>query len=104
MPLREALYEVELSSIIRNALQQLEIPLHSVSPLQQLFSQFYGTFNKGACAHFSFLVPKSTARQVAEEIAQCNRALTPNLRNLQLAFCFLVCVCVNVPVNDLLII
>ena len=81
--LREALHEVELSSTFRNGLQQLTTPLHSVSPLQQLFSQFYGSFNKGACAHFLFFVPRSIARQVAEKIAQCNRASTPNLGNLQ---------------------
>ena len=67
--------QVELSSTFRSGLQQLATPLHSVSPLQQLFSQFYGSFNKGACAHFSFFVPRSVARQVAEKIAQCNRAL-----------------------------
>ena len=77
--LREALHEVELSSTFRNELQQLTIPLQSVSPLQQLVSLFYGSFNKGVCAHFLFFV----ARQVAEKIAQCNRASTPNLGNLQ---------------------
>ena len=76
--LREALHEVELSSTFRNGLQQLTTPLHSVSPLQ-----FYGSFNKGACAHFLFFVPRSIARQVAEKIAQCNRASTPNLGNFQ---------------------
>ena len=49
--LREALHEVELSSTFRNGLQQLATPLHSVSPLQQLVSQFNGSFNKGACAY-----------------------------------------------------
>ena len=73
--------------------------------IQQLVSQFYGSFNKGACAHFLFFVPRSIARQllrklhsvtvpqhqtsatcnaafstiarqVAEKIAQCNRALS----------------------------
>ena len=62
--MREALHEVELSSTFRNGLQQLTTPLHSVSPLQQLVSQFYGSFNKGACAHFLFFVPRSIARQV----------------------------------------
>ena len=82
--LREALHEVEHSSTLRNGLQQLTIPLHSVSPLQQLVSQFYGSFNKGACAHFFFFVPRSFARQVAEtKTAQCNRASTPSLGNLQ---------------------
>ena len=76
--LREALHEVELSSTFHNGLQQLTTPLHSVSPLQ-----FYGSFNKGACAHFLFFVPRSIARQVAEKIAQCNRASTPNLGNFQ---------------------
>ena len=74
--LREALHEVELSSTFRNGLQQLTTPLHSVSPLQQLVSKFYGSFNKGACAYFLFFVPRSTARQVAEKISQCNRAST----------------------------
>ena len=81
--LREALHEVELSSTFRNGLQQLTRPLHSVSPLQQLVSRFYGSFNKGACAHFLFFVPRNIARQIAEKIAQCNRASTPNLGNLQ---------------------
>ena len=81
--LREALHEVELSSTFRNGLQQLTTPLHSVSPLQQLVSQFYGSFNKGACAHLLFFVPSNIARQVAEKIAQCNRASIPNLGNLQ---------------------
>ena len=81
--LREAMHEVELSSTFRNGLQQLTIPLHSVSPLQQLVSQFYGSFKKGVCAHFLFFVARSIARQVAEKIAQCNRASTPNLGNLQ---------------------
>ena len=81
--LREALHEVELSSTFRNGLQQLTTPLNSVSPLQQLVSQLYGSFNKGACAHFLFFVPRSIASQVAEKIAQCNRASTPNLGNLQ---------------------
>ena len=53
--LRAALHEVELGSTFRNGLQQLTTPLHSVSPLQQLVSQFYGSFtNKGACALFFF--------------------------------------------------
>ena len=56
----------ELSSTFRNGLQQLKTPLHNVSPLQQLVSQFYGSFNKGACAHFLFFVARSIARQVAE--------------------------------------
>ena len=42
--LREALHEVELSSTFRNGLQQLTTPLHSVSPIQQLVSQFYSSF------------------------------------------------------------
>ena len=67
--LREALHEVELSSTFRNGLQQLITPLHSVSPLQQLVSQFYGSFNKLACAHFLIFIPRSIARQVAEKIA-----------------------------------
>ena len=81
--LREALHEVELSSTFRNGLQQLTIPLHSVSPLQQLVSQFYGSFNTGVYAHILFFVARSIARQVAEKIAQCNRDSTPNLGNLQ---------------------
>ena len=81
--LREVLHEVELISAFRNGLQQLTTSLHRVSPLQQLVSQFYGSFNKGACAHLSFFVPRSIARQVAEKIAQCNRTSTPNLGNLQ---------------------
>ena len=79
----KALHKVELGCTFRNGLQQLTTPLHSVSPLQQLVSQFYGSFSKGACAHFLFFVPKNIARQVAEKIAQCNRASTPNLSNLQ---------------------
>ena len=66
--LREALHEVELSSTFRNGLQQLTIPLHGVSPLQQLVSQFYGSFNKDVRAHFLFLVARSIARQVAENL------------------------------------
>ena len=81
--LREALHEVELSATFRNGLQQLATSLHSVASLQQLVSQFYGSFNKGECAYFLFFVPRSIARQVAEKIAQCNRASTPNLGNLQ---------------------
>ena len=81
--LREALHELELSSTFRNGLQQLATPLHSVSPLQQLVSQFCGSFDNGACAQFLFFVPRSIARQVAEKIALCNRASTPNLGNLQ---------------------
>ena len=101
--LRDALNGVELSSTFRNGLQQLTILLHSVPLLQQLVSQFYSGFNKGAYAHFLFFVPRSIARQVqrklrsvtglqhqtsatcnatfstiarlvAEKIAQCNRA------------------------------
>ena len=56
---REALHEVEFSSTFRNGLQQLTTPLHSVSPLRQLVSQFYGNFNKGAYAHFLFFVPRT---------------------------------------------
>ena len=74
---------VDLSSTSRNGLQQLATPLHSLSLLQQRISQFFGSFNKGACTHFLFFVPRSTARQVAERIAQCNRASTSNLGNLQ---------------------
>ena len=70
--LREALHKVELSSTFHNGLQQLIIPLHSVSPLQQLVSQFYGSFNKDACTHFLFFVLSSTAKQAAEKIAQCS--------------------------------
>ena len=43
----------------------------------------YRSFSEGACAHFSFFISRSIAKQAAEEIAQCNRAVTPNLRNLQ---------------------
>ena len=50
--LREALHEVELGSTFRNGLQQLTTPLHGVSTLQQLVSQFHGIFNKGVCARF----------------------------------------------------
>ena len=74
--LRKALHEVELSSTFRNGLQQLTTPLHSVSPSSNLSRNFYGSFNKGACAHFLFFVPRRSARQVAEKIAQCNRAFT----------------------------
>ena len=77
--LRKALHKVELSSTFRNGLQQLTTL--GVSPLQQLVLQFYGSFSKGACAHFLFFVPRNIARQVAEKIAQCNRASTPNLGN-----------------------
>ena len=99
----EALRIVELSSTFRNGFQQLTTPLHSVSPLQQLVPQFYGSFKKGASTHFLFFVPRSIARQllrklhsvtgpqhqtsatcnakfstiarqVAEKIPQCNRA------------------------------
>ena len=42
--LREALHEVELRSTFRNGLQQLTTSLHSVSPVQQLVSQFYSSF------------------------------------------------------------
>ena len=80
--LREELHEVELSSTFRNGLQQLAAPLHSVSPFQQLVSQLYSSFNKASCAHL-FFVPWSTARQVTEKIAQCNRTSTLNLSNLQ---------------------
>jgi len=38
--LTTVLQEVEFKSTFRNALQQLVAPLHSVSPLQQLSSQF----------------------------------------------------------------
>ena len=55
---RELLHEVELSSIFCNGLQQL----HSASPLQQLFSQFYGSFNECACSYgyerLSLTLPK----------------------------------------------
>ena len=68
----KVLHEVELSSTFCNKLQQLALPLHSVSHLQQLVSQFYSSFNRGACAHFLFFVPRSIARQVAKKIAQCN--------------------------------
>ena len=50
--------EVKLSHTFRSGLQQLATPLHSVSPLQKLFSQFYGSLTK-AHAHtsrFSFRV------------------------------------------------
>ena len=67
--LREALHEVELSSTFRNGLLQLTTPLHSVSPLQQLVSQFYGNFNKAQRTLLVFPVPRSIARQVAEKIA-----------------------------------
>ena len=66
--LREALHEVILSSTFLNGLQQLTIPFHSVSTLQQLVSQFYVSFNNGACAQYLFFVPRSTARQVAEKL------------------------------------
>ena len=60
--LHEALHEEELGSTFRNGLQQLATPLHSVSPLQQLVSQFYSSFNKGACTHL-FFVPRIIAGQ-----------------------------------------
>ena len=82
--LREALHEVELRSTFRNGLQQLTTPLNSVSPLQQLVSQFYGSFNKGACAHFLFFVPRSIARQVAdhETSATCNAKFSTIARQI----------------------
>ena len=70
--LREALHEVELSSTFRNGLQQLTKPLHSVSPLQQLVSQFYGSFNKGACAHFLFFVPQFKFTNKSSCVARTN--------------------------------
>ena len=82
--LRKMLHEVELRSTFRNGLQQLTTPLHSVSSLQHLVSQFYGIFNKGACAHFVFFVPKSIASQVAEKIVRCNRAFTTEASFLRL--------------------
>ena len=82
--LREALHEVELSSTFRNGLQQLTTPLHSVSPLQQLVSQFYGSFNKGRMRTLLVFRSEFTLQDlVAEKIAQCNRSSTPNLGNLQ---------------------
>ena len=66
----------------RSRLLELGV-LHSVSALQQLVSQFYGSFNNGACARFLFFVRRSFARQVAENTEQCNRASTPNRGNLQ---------------------
>ena len=39
--------------------------LLSFLPTYLRFSQFYGSFDKGACAYFSFFVPRSIARQVA---------------------------------------
>ena len=54
-----------------------------ITPPATCLAEFYGSFNKGICAHFFFFVPKSIARQFAEKIAQCNRASTPNLGNLQ---------------------
>ena len=50
-------------------------PLHSVSPLQQLVSQCYGSFSKGACAHFLSFVPRRIARQVAKKIARAKDVL-----------------------------
>ena len=44
------------------------------------------SFNKGACSHFLFFVPRSIARQVAENlIAQCNKASTLCTKPQQLA-------------------
>ena len=60
--LHEALHELDLRSTFRNRLQQLTTPLHSVSPLQQLVSQFYGSFTNGTCAHFLFFIPRSNLR------------------------------------------
>ena len=100
----EALHEVELSSTFRNGLQQLATPLYSVSPSSNLCRNFTAVLAK-AHAHiscFSFrgalrdkllrklhsvTGPKhqtsatcnatfsTIARQVAEKIEQCNRAL-----------------------------
>ena len=63
--LRKALYEVELSSTFRNGLQQPITPLYSVSPLLILFSQIYGSSNKGACTH-ALLVFRSEGLWIRE--------------------------------------
>ena len=102
-PLREALHEVERSSTYHNELQQLATPLHSVSPSSN-FSRNFTAVSTRAHTHtsrFSFRGPlqdkllrklhsvtghshptsttcsatfSNIARQVAEKIAQCNRA------------------------------
>ena len=57
--------------------------LHSVSPLQQLFSQFYGSFNKCACAHFSLFVPRSSGYENNAKIFKLLRSRCSETHNLQ---------------------
>ena len=91
--MREALHEVEISSTFCNGLQQLATPVHSVSTLKQLFPQFYVSFAKGACAQFSFFIPRSSGYSSSPQ-AQPNPAkickmlrsranVPPNLGNFQ---------------------
>ena len=51
-----ALHEVELRSTFCNALQQLATPLHSISPFQQLCSQFLETLSLTAHAQGFFRI------------------------------------------------
>ena len=77
--LREALHKVELSSTFRNGLQQLTRPLHSVSPFQQLVSQFYGRFNT-SCFAFREALRDKLLRKLHSITGPGS---TPNLGNLQ---------------------
>ena len=73
--LRKALHEVELSPLFVTDCTNWQHH-YSVHPFQQLFSQFYGSFNKGACAHISCFALRSIVRPVAEKIAQCSKAFS----------------------------
>ena len=66
-------FSQRIASIDNTITQCITPPATCLAILQPL----YGSFNKGACAHLLYFVPN------AEEIAQCNKASTPNLGNLQ---------------------
>ena len=75
--LRRALHKVELSPTFSqriaptgNTIAQCITPPATCLAILRQLPQIYG-----ACAQFLFFVPRSIARQVAEKIAQCNRAL-----------------------------
>ena len=89
--LRNALHEVEFSSSLLKALQQLTTPLQSATLLQQFSSYFFENFTRAHVHIFVYIsrgylsqhFQLGVARQVTEKIAQCNKAFrsVSNLAN-----------------------
>ena len=65
----KALHEVELKVLyfLQRIAAMGNTIAQCITSLQHIFSQFYSSFNKGACTHFSFFILRSTVKHIAEK-------------------------------------